>query len=64
MIDMNDLILRAKAAVERKSDGEKFVLTDKGEVVSSAQRMTKGHAAGISGKNCWAFEAEHLQVVP
>ena len=53
LIDMDEVTMRAHAAVRRIDGGIEAVVTGQGRTLAAIQRMLPAHAAEIDGQNGW-----------
>jgi hypothetical protein len=58
LIDMNEVALRADAAVERIDGGIRVVVTGSGRTLAAIQRMLPEHTREMNGRNGWTMQAE------
>lgn len=58
LIDMDEVALRADAAVERIDGGIRVAVTGTGRTLAAIQRMLPEHARELNGKNGWVVQAE------
>lgn len=58
LVDMNNVTLQARVAVEPIDHGARFVVTGDGEVAASISRMVIAHAATMDGAGGWRMSAE------
>jgi len=57
LIDMDEVTMRAHAAVRRVPGGIEAVVTGTGRTLAAIQRMLPAHAAEIDGQNGWRVAA-------
>jgi hypothetical protein len=53
LIDMDEVTMRAHAAVRRIDGGIEAIVTGQGRTLAAIQRMLPAHAAEIDGQNMW-----------
>jgi hypothetical protein len=58
LIDMNEVALRADAAVERIDGGIRVAVTGTGRTLAAIQRVLPEHAREMNGGNGWVEQAE------
>jgi hypothetical protein len=57
LIDMNEVTLRAAAAVTETDGGLSVAVTGSGRTLAAIQRMVPAHAAELNGRNGWSVTA-------
>jgi hypothetical protein len=60
LIDMNEVMLNARAATTPADGGARFAVTGEGRTLDAIRRMVPAHAREINGVDGWATNAEPL----
>jgi hypothetical protein len=60
LIDMNEVVLHADAAVHRVDGGIEVAVTGEGRTLDAIQRMIPAHAREIDGHNAWRTRTAEL----
>lgn len=58
LIDMNEVVLRARAVEQRRADGIDIEVSGEGRTREAIKRMVIAHAGEIDGRNGWRVRAE------